>query len=529
MEENKNFEKELLEDNLEKEESLQDDNLEENCEEDSEKEEDESFEGNIVEDEASEDNLENSEQENNEDLDSENKKDKEDKKKKSKKKKNKSQILDQEDKNLENLEENSNLEEKLDFEKELDLEENKEHSLLDDIVVLDDITYAEILNSEDEYSVDDLVSTLKKELDDLSKESDTDKINSKYNDLLNKTYNSKYKDCYEAYGLFIYYSYKIDKELNYQNIMDNFDNNVQVLSHIYAVMIANNTKNKQVKKQVLKELSSKNAQKTYLKKFYKLSKNKKILFKYTEASKKKKFKKFYKAVYKFAKKQETIDLVCESLLRYTFKSFEYLKVKKGNKFYNKIESKFTNELRIYALLKLAKGFGKIRKFKKSKELFEKVLTLDSKNFEALEGIFLVKNKCNYLEELAYKKHLAKAKGFNEFIEKANELEEDRAKHKVSNYVEINKKQHEDKIDDILKNIKKHVAVISFSGILIFGSLATFLNGTGLKVLFYISVALFIGSGFITRHIKKSIANIIIKAIIGLGILFGGILFLFKLF
>ena len=509
MEENKNVEKELLD---EKNESLQEENLEDNLEEDLGNEESKDFDNKVsdtevIENVEPEDNLGNlDDSEENEELDS---KDKKKKSKEKKKKKNKESEL--------NLEEDSKQE----------VPQEKQISL-NDIAPLSPISYDEILFSEDKYTVDDVIKTLKKEMNDLSKE-DNDNIASKYNEHIEKLYNSKYKDCYEIYGVLIYYSFKLNKDLNYHLVLDNLDHNGQILSYIYAIMITNNTKEKGIKKSILKELHANGAYKTELNKVLGVSKNKKVLFEYSEASKKKGFKKYLKVVSKYAKKQEAYDSVAESLLRYTFKAFEYLLVKKGNKFYNEFESKFSDDLRIYALIKIAKGFGKIGKFKTAKHLFEKVLTLDNKNFEALEGIFLAENKCNYLEELAYKTNIDKAKGFSEFIEKANGLEEDKANKKVSTYVEINKKQKEDKIDDILTILRKHISVISFSSMLILCALTTFLNGSGLKVLFYISVAIFVGASFITRNIKKHIVSIIIKTIIGLGILLGGILFLFKLF
>ena len=62
--------------------------------------------------------------------------------------------------------------------------------------------------------------------------------------------------------------------------------------------------------------------------------------------------------------------------------------------------------------------------------------------------------------------------------------------------------------------------------LIFDSLAYELGGVTLKVLFFLSVAIFIGSGFINNKLKSGIAGIIVRAIIGLGILVSSLLLLF---
>lgn len=367
-----------------------------------------------------------------------------------------------------------------------------------------------------DFLVDEIIETVKSELKEEN-----------YNELINITFESKFKSFYEIYAIFVYYFHANRCEVGYQKIFNELNIDEQLLVYIYTIMYANNEKNKKVIKEITNVIKNKYVIKNnMLYPFYKLCLNKNTLFSYTEVDKQGKLKKLYKVFKKHQSKLEKYTEIENSLVRYIFRSYTTGKIQCLKKFYNKIEFKLTDSLRLYCLLKLALGYAISRKYKEAKKYYQSVLSFDNENFDALEGIFLAENKCARLDELAYYTKIIKAKGYKKFIEKVIDLNDDVIKQRIKNYETVQKRQREDKIFDDLKFIRKNVTVISFVFMLIFDSLAYELGGVTLKVLFFLSVAIFIGSGFINNKLKSGIAGIIVRAIIGLGILVSSLLLLF---
>lgn len=415
-------------------------------------------------------------------------------------------LSDKED--LQNTEEEKSEDLEAEEEKSKDLETEEEldpsvKRFIDMEVINYDVH--KLIHAKHLFSANEIVKTIKKEL----------KVET-FDELIKTVKGSKYNKLFEVLGYFLHFVYK-NKLPNEKKdaVLSELNNEEIVCVYSFAILVSNELKEKTLVKELYKELKNIPYDNGFVLKFSSLIKKKHLKDEYESNDKKKKrIKKLVKSCKKFIKK-ETYNEVDECIIRYLFNIYGEFYIKKCVKLYYRLETKISVELKINCLLSLAKGYLKKTKYKKANRYFKQVLLLDNENYEALVGNLLVLNKCYSLEELLSKKKIAKIKGYNDFnsiitnstnealVAKSQEIEANEKKEK--------KKHLERKLEDL----SKHISVVSIVLAFILIALNVYLNNTGVGIIGYILLALYVGSSFITTNIKSKIKSAIIKAVVSI--------------
>ena len=143
------------------------------------------------------------------------------------------------------------------------------------------------------------------------------------------------------------------------------------------------------------------------------------------------------------------------------------------------------------------------------------MLLDNENYEALVGNLLVLNKCYSLEELLSKKKIAKIKGYNDFNSIINNSTNEALVAKSQEIEAAEKKAKKEHLEKKLRDLSKHVSVVSIVLSFILLALNVYLNNSVVGVVGYILLALYFCSSFITTNIKSRIKSVIIKAVVSI--------------
>lgn len=417
-----------------------------------------------------------------------------------------------------NIEEIINKEETLDISKEINVEKDNKESVdncneedLDPSVKrfidMDVINYDvhKLIHAKHFFSANEILKTIKKEL----------KLET-FDELIKTVKGSKYNKLFEVLGYFLHFVYE-NKLTNDKKdaILSELNNEEIICTYSFAILFANELKKKYIVKELYNGLKNTPCDKGFILKFSNIIKKKHLKDEYESNDKKKKrIKKLVKSSKKLIKKN-SYNEVEESVLRYLFSIYGEFYIKKCKKLYNKLETKISVELKINCLLSLAKGYLKKTKYKKANRYFKQVLLLDNENYEALVGNLLVLNKCYSLEELLSKKKINKIKGYNDFNSIINNSTNEALVAKSQEIEAAEKKAKKEHLEKKLRDLSKHVSVVSIVLSFILLALNVYLNNSVVGVVGYILLALYFCSSFITTNIKSRIKSVIIKAVVSI--------------
>lgn len=415
------------------------------------------------------------------------------------------------------IEEIINKEETLDISEEINVEKDNKESVdncdeedLDPSVKrfidMDVINYDvhKLIYSNQFFSAKEIAQTIKKELN----------VNT-YDELIKTIKGSKYNKLLEVLGYFLYFTYKNElSDDKKDNVLTELNNEEIICVYSFAISVANEHKEKRIAKALYIDLKNVPYDGGFILKFAAMIIKNHLKDEYdSNDKKKKKIKKLVKKCKRHIKKYDVYSDVDEAIIRYIFNVYGEYYIKKCKKLYKKIENKISVQLKINCLLSLAKGYLKKTSYNKANKYFKKVILLDCENYEAMIGNLLVLNKCYSLEELLSKKKLNKIKGYENFKSVINNSTNDGL---VAKSQEITIKEKQAKqvyLDEKLKNLGKHISVISITLAFILLLLNVFIKNTGVSVVSYLLLGIFVGSSCITTNIKSNIKSIIIKVII----------------
>lgn len=380
---------------------------------------------------------------------------------------------------------------------------DKDTKITGDLLEKNEISFDvhRLIYSKSYYKVESVLSVLKKEIN-----------KNNFQEIINMINESKYANDFEIRGFL--FSYLIDKKIDEPtNIIRNLNVDEVLITYMFALI---NEKDKKKHKNIEKLMKEEIA----------LSENK-LLKKLCTESKKleedtkqyriKKLKKLVPIYKKYISTSESIDSILESLTKYIFREYSLQKPKVIEKIYKQNNDKYmglSKETNTYLRICLAKGFLNCHYIAKAKKMFLEILKADPDNYDAEEGLMLIKTGCNNVYSFVFNKNLNKNKVFKEFESKMKE-QSDVSIQGIKEIYEKKEKVKREAKEVKLRNIRKMVAGFSFALALLLMIMQIFIKNDIFKILVIVFSAIYALSSFIRTDIKKSFVYLFIRLVVAI--------------
>lgn len=356
-----------------------------------------------------------------------------------------------------------------------------------------------LIYSKSYYKVESVLSVLKKEINE-----------NNYQEIINLLNESKYNNDFEIRGFL--FAYLIDKKIEEPtNIIKNLNVDEVLATYMFALINEKDKKKRKNIEKLMKEEISLSDNK-HLKKLA-------IESKKLEEDKKqyqiKKMSKFASLYITYLKKSEAIDNILESISKYVFREYSLQKPKLINKIYieNRVKfKKLPKETNNYLNICLAKGYLNCHYIAKAKKMYLEILKGDPNNYDAEEGLMLIKNGYPNVYSLVYNKNICKDKKFKEFESKMKE-QSDLSVQGIKEIYEKEEKIKKEAREVRLRNIRKVLAGFFLAIVIILVLMQMFIKKDLLKTIIIVFASIYSLTSFIRRGVKKSIVPFIVRLLI----------------
>lgn len=358
-----------------------------------------------------------------------------------------------------------------------------------------------LIYSKSYYKIESVLSVLKKEINE-----------NNYQEIINLLNESKYANDFEIRGFLL--AYLIDKKIEEPtNIIKNLNVDEVLVTYMFALINEKNKKKRKSIEKLMKEEISLSSNK-YLKK---LAIESKKLEEDKKQYKIKKINKFTSLYINYLEKSEVIDNILESISKYVFREYSLQKPKLINKIYLKNKTKFKElpkETNTYLNICLAKGYLNCHYTAKAKKMFIEILKNDPNNYDAEEGLMLIKNGYPNIYSLVYNKNIHKNKKFKDFESKMNE-QSDLSIQGIKEIYEKEDRIKKEANEIKLRNIRKVLAGFALAIVIILMLMQVFIKKDSLKTIIIVFASIYSLTSFIRKDFKKSIIPFIIRLFVAI--------------